>query len=66
MNHEKEITYKVDHHNSFQYKVDWRIFFFNSNLKLYFIQCGPGKGNKLQSGPLELISAQSGPSNITF
>jgi len=61
---EKEINYKVDHSNEFQYKVDRLILFLNSNLKWYFIQCGPWKGNKLQSGPLQLISVQSGPPNI--
>jgi len=61
---EKEINYKVDHSNEFQYKVDRQILFFNSNLKWYFIQCGPWKGNKLQRWPLQLISVQSGPSNI--
>jgi len=60
---EKEINYEVDHSNEFQYKVDRQILFFNSNLK-YFIQCGPWKGNKLQSGPLKWISVQSGPPNI--
>jgi len=59
---EKEITYKVDHSNEFQYKVDRQILFFSSNLKWYFIQCGPWKGNKPQSGPLQLISVQCGPS----
>jgi len=63
---EKDRNYNVVHSNEFQYKVDRLILFLDSNLKWYFIQWGPWKGNKLQSGHLQWISVRRGPPNIIF